>query len=49
MKNCLKKAANVSPGGVLPEVGATVEIYVALGDVDRALKVIESAYRRRED
>jgi tetratricopeptide (TPR) repeat protein len=49
MENCLKKAANVSPGGVLPEVGATAEIYVALGDVDRALKVIESAYRRRED
>jgi tetratricopeptide (TPR) repeat protein len=48
MKNCLRKAANLSPGGVLPEVGATAEIYVALGDVDRALKVIESAYRRRE-
>jgi TolB-like protein/DNA-binding winged helix-turn-helix (wHTH) protein len=48
MQDCLRRAANISPGGVLPQVGATAELYVALGDVDRALQVMESAYRRRD-
>jgi hypothetical protein len=48
MQNCLRRAANVSPHGVLPDVGATAEIYVALGEVDRALKVMEGEYRRRD-
>jgi TolB-like protein/DNA-binding winged helix-turn-helix (wHTH) protein/Tfp pilus assembly protein PilF len=48
MQNCLRRAANLSPHGVLPDVGATAEIYVALGEVDRALKVMEGEYRRRD-
>jgi TolB-like protein/DNA-binding winged helix-turn-helix (wHTH) protein/tetratricopeptide (TPR) repeat protein len=48
MQNCLRTVANNSPGGTLPEVGTLAEIYVAMGDVDRALKVLESLYRRRE-
>jgi TolB-like protein/DNA-binding winged helix-turn-helix (wHTH) protein len=48
MQNCLRRAANISPHGVLPDVGATAEIYVALGEVDRALKVMEGEYRRRD-
>jgi tetratricopeptide (TPR) repeat protein len=48
MQDCLRKAAKGSPGGVLPDVFGTAEMYVALGQVDRALKVMESAYRRRE-
>jgi TolB-like protein/DNA-binding winged helix-turn-helix (wHTH) protein/tetratricopeptide (TPR) repeat protein len=48
MKDCLERATSISPGGVLPEVGATAEMYVVLGDVDRALQVMESAYRRRD-
>jgi TolB-like protein/DNA-binding winged helix-turn-helix (wHTH) protein/tetratricopeptide (TPR) repeat protein len=48
MQNCLRTVANNSPGGTLPEVGTLAEIYVELGDVDRALKVLESMYRRRE-
>jgi hypothetical protein len=46
MQDCLDRAANLSPGGVLPDNWA--EIYVALGEVDRAFEVLESAYRRRE-
>jgi TolB-like protein/DNA-binding winged helix-turn-helix (wHTH) protein len=48
MQDCLRKAAKGSPGGVLPDVFGTAEMYVALGQVDRGLKVMESAYRRRE-
>ena len=48
MQKCLNRAANASPGGVLPEAGTTAEIYVALGEVDRALRVMEGAYRRRD-
>jgi hypothetical protein len=48
MKDCLERATSISPGGVLPELGATAEMYVVLGDVDRALQVMESAYRRRD-
>jgi hypothetical protein len=47
-QNCLRRAANISPGGVLPETGDTAEIYVAWGEVDRSLKVLESVYRRRD-
>jgi TolB-like protein/DNA-binding winged helix-turn-helix (wHTH) protein len=48
MQDCLRRAANISPRGVLPDVGAPAEIYVALGEVDRALKALESEYRRRD-
>src|ERR1017187_41421 len=47
-QNCLRRAANLSPGGVLPDVGATAEIYVTLGELDRSLKVMESQYRHRD-
>ena len=46
MQDCLDRAANLSPGGVLRDKGA--EIYVTLGEVDRAFEVLENAYRRRE-
>jgi TolB-like protein/DNA-binding winged helix-turn-helix (wHTH) protein len=48
MQDCLRRVANLSPGGILPDVFTTAEIYVASGDVDRAWKVLESQYRRRE-
>jgi predicted Zn-dependent protease len=48
MQDCLRTVAKNSPGGTLPDVGTLAEIYVELGDVDRALKVLESMYRRRE-
>ncbi len=48
MQNSLRRAATISPGGVLPEIGGTVEVYVALGEGDRAFKVLESLYRRRD-
>jgi len=48
MQNCLRQAANISPGGTLPDVGVIAEIHVGLGDADRALKVLESLYRRRD-
>jgi TolB-like protein/Tfp pilus assembly protein PilF len=48
MQNSLWRAATISPGGVLPEIGGTVEVYVALGEGDRAFKVLESLYRRRD-
>jgi hypothetical protein len=32
----------------MPDTGATAELYVALGEVDRAFKVLEGEYRRRE-
>ncbi|MFI5102973.1 MAG: tetratricopeptide repeat protein [Terriglobales bacterium] len=48
MQNCLRRAANTSPRGVLPDTSGIAAIYVALGEVDRALKAMESAYRRRD-
>jgi TolB-like protein/DNA-binding winged helix-turn-helix (wHTH) protein len=48
MQDCLRRVANISPGGTLPDIGTIAEIYVALGDVDRALKVLDGLYRRRE-
>ena len=32
----------------MPDTGATAEMYAALGEVDRAFKVVENAYRRRD-
>jgi TolB-like protein/Tfp pilus assembly protein PilF len=48
MRDCIRRAVNTSPGGILPEVGGTAEMYVALGEIDRALRVLESACRHRE-
>ncbi len=48
MQECLRRVANISPGGALPDVGTVAEIYVALGDVNRAVKVLDGLYRRRE-
>jgi TolB-like protein/DNA-binding winged helix-turn-helix (wHTH) protein len=48
MKNCLSRVASLSPGGTLPDVGTTVEIYAELGQIDRALQLLDSQYRRRE-
>jgi TolB-like protein/DNA-binding winged helix-turn-helix (wHTH) protein/Tfp pilus assembly protein PilF len=47
MSDCLRRM-NVTRGGVLPEVGGTAELYVTLGEVDRAMSVLESTYRRRD-
>jgi TolB-like protein/DNA-binding winged helix-turn-helix (wHTH) protein len=48
MQDCMMRAASKSPGGVLPDIGVSAEIYVELGEVDRAFKVLESLYRRRD-
>jgi TolB-like protein/DNA-binding winged helix-turn-helix (wHTH) protein/Tfp pilus assembly protein PilF len=48
MQNCLSRVASLSPGGTLPDVGTTVEIYAELGQIDRALQLLDSQYRRRE-
>ncbi len=48
MQNCLSRVASLSAGGTLPNVGTTVEIYAELGQIDRALQLLESQYRRRE-
>ncbi|HXZ42529.1 MAG TPA: winged helix-turn-helix domain-containing protein [Terriglobales bacterium] len=48
MQDTLNRATKISPGGVLPVVGVAAEIYVAMGEVDRAFEVLESLYRRRE-
>ena len=48
MEDCLKRAASLSPGGVLPDNSGTAEVYLALGEVDHALRILEGAYRRRE-
>jgi tetratricopeptide (TPR) repeat protein len=47
-QDCLRRVANLSPGGTLPAALVIAEIYVASGDVDRAWKVLETEYRRRE-
>jgi hypothetical protein len=44
----MARAAAATPGGVLPDVGATAEIYAVLGDADRAFEVMESQSRRRD-
>ena len=48
MQDRLRKAAKTSPGGVLPEEAGAAEMYVSLGEVDRALRVLENACRRHE-
>jgi tetratricopeptide (TPR) repeat protein len=48
MQNCLSRVASLSSGGTLPDVGTTVEIYAELGQIDRALQLLDSQYRRRE-
>ena len=48
MNDCLTRATSLSPGGVLPESSGTAEVYLALGEVDRALRTLEGAYRRRD-
>ena len=48
MQECLNRAARLSPGGILPDVGSVAQTYVSFGQVDRALKVLENAYRRRD-
>jgi len=48
MTDCLSRAAKISPGGVLPDTAATAEIYVASGEFDRALKMLERSYQRRD-
>ena len=48
MEDCLRRAVNLSPGGVLPDNGGTAEVYLLSGQVDRALDVLEDAYRHRD-
>jgi TolB-like protein len=48
MQDCLRRAAEISPAGVLPHMGATAELYVSLGEVDRAFQVMEGLYRRHD-
>ena len=48
MEDCLRKAVNLSPGGALPHNGGTAEVDLASGQVDRALNVLEDAYRHRD-
>jgi TolB-like protein/DNA-binding winged helix-turn-helix (wHTH) protein/Tfp pilus assembly protein PilF len=47
MKTCLRRI-NVTTSGVLPEGAGTAEMYATLGDVDRTLGALQSAYRRRD-
>ncbi len=47
MEDCVRRAANRSPGGVLPDDSGTAEIGVALGEIDRALRALEGASRHR--
>jgi TolB-like protein/DNA-binding winged helix-turn-helix (wHTH) protein len=48
MQDFLRRTVNASPGGVLPDTGTVAELYVTLGEVDRALKVMESQYQHRD-
>jgi TolB-like protein/DNA-binding winged helix-turn-helix (wHTH) protein len=48
MNDCLTRATNLSPGGVLPDNSGTAEVYLAMGEVDRALRILEGAYRSRD-
>jgi len=47
-QDCMRRAAKNSPGGVLPDLGSAVELYAELGDSDRAFKVMEAEYKRRD-
>ncbi len=48
MQECLRSATKITAGGILPNTGALAEVYVALGEVDRAMKVMESQYQSRD-
>jgi TolB-like protein/DNA-binding winged helix-turn-helix (wHTH) protein/Tfp pilus assembly protein PilF len=48
MRDCLKRASQLTPGGGPPATGTTSELYATLGDFDRAFQVMESQFRRRE-
>ncbi|MGC9951083.1 MAG: winged helix-turn-helix domain-containing protein [Bryobacteraceae bacterium] len=48
MQDCLRRVANISPGGRLPEEATMAGIYAMQGDADRAWKVMENLYRRRD-
>ncbi|MBZ5510941.1 MAG: tetratricopeptide repeat protein [Acidobacteriia bacterium] len=45
MQACLKKAARMSRGGVLPDEVIVIEIYGNLGEKDLAFRSMEQAYR----
>jgi len=45
-RDCMRRAAKNSPGGVLP--GSAVELFFALGDFDRAFNLMEALYKRRD-
>jgi TolB-like protein/DNA-binding winged helix-turn-helix (wHTH) protein/Tfp pilus assembly protein PilF len=45
---CLRRAAQTSAGGVLPDTGVSAEIYAGLGEVDRAFTVLELLYHHRD-
>jgi tetratricopeptide (TPR) repeat protein len=47
-QDCMTRAAKNSPGGLLPDAGSAVELYAELGDFDRAFKVMEAEYKRRD-
>jgi TolB-like protein/DNA-binding winged helix-turn-helix (wHTH) protein/tetratricopeptide (TPR) repeat protein len=48
MQDCLRRAANISPGGTLPDEALSATIYVSLGDLDRGWKVMENLYQGRD-
>jgi TolB-like protein/DNA-binding winged helix-turn-helix (wHTH) protein/Flp pilus assembly protein TadD len=47
-QDCMTRVAKNSPGGVLPDAGSAVELYAEFGDLDRAFKVMEAEYKRRD-
>jgi TolB-like protein/DNA-binding winged helix-turn-helix (wHTH) protein len=47
MHDCLKRA-NTNPGGALFNGVGIAETYATLGEVDRSLRTLESAYRQRD-
>jgi TolB-like protein/DNA-binding winged helix-turn-helix (wHTH) protein/thioredoxin-like negative regulator of GroEL len=44
----MRRAAKNSPGGVVPDAGPAIGLFFALGDTDRAFKVMETLYKRRD-
>jgi hypothetical protein len=48
MQDCMNRVPRISPGDALPDTGTTAEIYVALGDRDKAFGVRERLYRLRD-
>jgi TolB-like protein/DNA-binding winged helix-turn-helix (wHTH) protein/Flp pilus assembly protein TadD len=46
--DCMRRAARNSPGGVLPDTGPAIGLFLALGDTDRAFQVMESLYKQRD-